>query len=87
MEQMEVLLLDVYGNSKDWYINDCFHTGDYLEIENAITKRKLFRAICEAGYDVPKGCIVIEDNEHIIEVYRRNGMPLLFLQGKEEGIL
>lgn len=81
IEKLQVVELDVWGNARDGFdLNQCFYTDRYVDCKRAFgSVRKLFRDLRNLGYIIPKGSY-IEWQGYSIEVYARNGKPLLYLQ-------
>ena len=80
-EKLQIVELVVWGNARDGFdVNQSFYTDRYIDCERAFSSvRKLFRDLRNLGYIIPKGSY-IEYQGGGIEVYARNGMPLLYLQ-------
>ena len=76
----EVLELDVWGAKDDWSLNQSFHTKRFIPYSQTKTRRKLFKALRNLGYIIPAGSYTEELGVDTIEVYARNGMPIVFLE-------
>lgn len=84
-EKLRVIELDVWGNARDGFdVNQSFYTDRYIDCERAFSSvRKLFRDLRNLGYIIPKGSY-IEYQGGGIEVYARNGKPLLYLEDEAD---
>lgn len=79
----EVYELDVWGNTKEGFtVNQWENTCIGIEVEIDTTNRQLFRRLREAGFIIPKGCLVNDVSEDMIEISLRNGKPYLNLVKK-----
>lgn len=78
--EYEVYELDVWGNTKEGFtVNDWDNTCISIEVEVDTTNRKLFKMLRDEGFIIPKGCMVDDVSEDMIEISLRNGKPYLNL--------